>query len=445
MATVLHPEDRPANLTAKICAYFFILSLLFGCCIVAVHFFYERHYKKEALNHTLEQSALWIDHYLRQAPFSSLDSLTGISGQTNMRVTIVDLKGNVLYDNYLSANELDNHLFRPEIVQASKQGVGSDIRRSTNAQISYYYFAKRFDRYYIRTALPYQTQARRILAPSYLFLCFTGALLLLLAAGMFMVWKRLGRQLAGKQQEEERHIRQELTQNLSHELKTPVSSILGYMETLTLNPKLEPEKMRFFIERSYIQTQRLSQLIEDISLLTRLDYAPDKFPFEQIDLYEVIQNVIQDISLQLSDHSISVTLPPPQTLMVQGNPSLLYSIFRNLFDNTMAHAGKGVTISILWQEKIDQYIHFTFSDNGPGVSPEHLPHLFDRFYRIDRGRSRKQGGTGLGLAIVKNGVLTHGGSIEAKTNEGKGLTFSFKIKTAPISPAYAAKENIQGS
>ncbi|MDR2586537.1 MAG: HAMP domain-containing histidine kinase [Prevotellaceae bacterium] len=244
---------------------------------------------------------------------------------------------------------------------------------------------------------------------------------------MATVLKADKKRLSRTRQEQERLIRQELTQNLSHELKTPVSSILGYIETLVLNPDLEPEKVRFFIERCFIQTQRLSRLIEDISLLNQLDHVPERFPFESIDLFQIIDNVLKDVSLQLLEKCVQVVLPPLQRLMVFGNDSLLYSIFRNLIDNAITYAGTNVTISISWIDKGDSFLYFSFSDDGPGVDPEHLPHLFDRFYRIDSGRSRKQGGTGLGLSIVKNGIMAHGGSVEAFT-DGKGLTFLFKLR-----------------
>lgn len=427
MVTVLKRKIRPANFVVKVAAYFFTLSLLFCSMLVLFHFFYERNYKIENLNHTLEQNALLVNNYLDKFPVETLDSLTRFLANKEMRVTVMDLDGKMLYDNYISPTALDNHANRPEVMAAAQKGVGSDIRLSSTMQTKYYYFAKQFTHYYVRTALPYTGDINRLITPGYLFFGFTLLLLILLAAGMTLGFNRLSKRVAGTQQEQERHIRQELTQNLSHELKTPVSSILGYMETLVLKPDLEREKVRFFIERSYVQTQRLSRLIEDISLLNRLDSAPERFPFEQVDVYEVIENVVKDISLQLSERSISVNLLPPQALWIRGNSSLLYSIFRNLFDNVIAYAGTGVTISISWSDKGDSFLYFSFADNGPGVAPEHLPHLFDRFYRIDSGRSRKQGGTGLGLAIVKNGVLAHGGAIEVQT-DGKGLSFFFKIR-----------------
>ncbi|MCL2728229.1 MAG: ATP-binding protein, partial [Bacteroidales bacterium] len=399
----------------------------FGCTMVLFHFFYERHYKIQSLNSTMEQNTLLIHNYLQEYPIDSVGSLTMLLDR-DIRITIVGASGEVWYDNDVDLEQLDNHLQRPEIKEATQKGWGAYVRHSPTTQIEYYYFAKFFDAYYVRVALPYVANASRLISPGYLFLGFTIALLCLLAAGLLIVRSHIGKRLSGTQLEQERLIRQELTQNLSHELKTPVSSILGYMETLVLKPDLPSDKVRFFIERSYVQTQRLSRLIEDISLLNRLDHAPERFPFEDTDLFDVLENVVKDVSLQLSELNIKVVMPPKQTLEIKGNSSLLYSIFRNLFDNAISYAGANIVISISLADNGDHFLHFSFSDNGPGVAPEHLPHLFDRFYRIDSGRSRKQGGTGLGLSIVKNGIMAHGGSIEAQTIGGKGLTFLFKLR-----------------
>jgi signal transduction histidine kinase len=119
----------------------------------------------------------------------------------------------------------------------------------------------------------------------------------------------------------------------------------------------------------------------------------------------------------------------PLSLPIKGNPSMIYSIFRNLTDNAIAHAGNNTTVTISAKKENDKWM-FTFSDNGTGVESKHLARLFERFYRVDKGRSRKLGGTGLGLAIVKNAVILHGGSIKALNNPDGGLRFEFNLRTA---------------
>lgn len=139
------------------------------------------------------------------------------------------------------------------------------------------------------------------------------------------------------------------------------------------------------------------------------------------------QNIFNEVAMDLEEKRVTAINLLPVQLTVQGNASLLYSIFRNLTDNAIAYAGTGITISIRCFREDAQFYYFSFSDTGIGVAPEHLSRLFERFYRVDKGRSRKMGGTGLGLAIVKNAVIQHGGTIFAKNNPGGGLEFIFTL------------------
>lgn len=230
------------------------------------------------------------------------------------------------------------------------------------------------------------------------------------------------------QQERENQLKRQLTQNVSHELKTPVSSIQGYMETIINNPDLDPERLKFFIERSFVQANRLTQLLQDISLLNKIDEADSLFEREQVYVNEVISDVLKDVSLELEEKQVKVDRNTQMVMMVKGNRSLLYSIFRNLVDNSLAYAGQGFTMSIHAYREDDSYYYFSYYDTGVGVSEEHLARLFERFYRVDTGRSRKMGGTGLGLAIVKNAVIFHQGKITARNRAEGGLEFLFTLK-----------------
>lgn len=234
------------------------------------------------------------------------------------------------------------------------------------------------------------------------------------------------------QQEQDNQLKRQLTQNVAHELKTPVSSIQGYMETIINNPNIDPERKNFYIERSYIQAVRLSQLLQDISLLNKIDEADKLFERELVYVNEVISDVLKDLSLEIEEKHVVVERKTPMVAVIKGNRSLLYSIFRNLADNSLAYAGTGFTMGIQCYREDEEYFYFSFYDTGLGVDEEHFARLFDRFYRVDKGRSRKMGGTGLGLAIVKNAVVFHNGVISARSRAEGGLEFLFTLKKSPV-------------
>lgn len=229
-------------------------------------------------------------------------------------------------------------------------------------------------------------------------------------------------------QEQENRLKRHLTQNISHELKTPVSSILGYMESIVSNPDLTPERQRFFIDRSFQQAQRLTALLQDISTLNKIEESTALFEKETVDVTEIVNDVLNDVHLQLEAKHFQVNNNLIEELKIKGNRSLIYSIFRNLIDNALAYAGSDITLDISCYREDEQFHYFSFSDNGNGVAEEHLTRIFERFYRVDKGRSRKMGGTGLGLAIVKNAVIHHGGTITAKNISSGGLNFIFSLK-----------------
>ena len=226
-------------------------------------------------------------------------------------------------------------------------------------------------------------------------------------------------------QEEESRMKRQLTQNVSHELKTPVSSIQGYLETILSNPDLSPDKRQFFLERCYSQSTRLTGLLRDISVLNRLDEASEMFDLTEVNITKLIAEIQKECSQDMEEKHITSEIILPGDPTVFGNNSLLYSIFRNLYDNAIAYAGENIRITVNCYKEDPKYYYFSFSDNGVGIPEEHINRIFERFYRVDKGRSRKIGGTGLGLSIVKNGVNFHKGQISAKSSPGKGVTFFF--------------------
>lgn len=231
-------------------------------------------------------------------------------------------------------------------------------------------------------------------------------------------------------EEDKARLKRQLTQNVAHELKTPVSSIQGYLETIVSNPDIDAQTKDQFIQRCYAQSRRLSSLLADISTLNKLDDAPQGYEFESVSIPDLLQSIRRDVSMQMEANHVTFRSLVEPGAEVNGNPSLLYSIFRNLTDNSIAYGGEEVTITVQVLSESTDFYTFSFSDNGPGVAPEHIPHLFERFYRIDKGRSRKMGGTGLGLAIVKNSVLLHRGTISVRLGIAGGLEFIFTLPKA---------------
>lgn len=229
-------------------------------------------------------------------------------------------------------------------------------------------------------------------------------------------------------QEEESRMKRQLTQNVAHELKTPVSSIQGYLETIISNPELTNDKRQFFLERCYSQSTRLTGLLRDISVLNRLDEASELFDLAEINISRLISEIQKECSKEMEEKQITSEIILPGDPTIHGNYSLLYSIFRNLYDNAIAYAGEGCKITINCYKEDPKFYYFSFADNGTGIPEEHINRIFERFYRVDKGRSRKVGGTGLGLSIVKNGVNFHKGQISAKSSPGKGVTFFFTLK-----------------
>lgn len=230
--------------------------------------------------------------------------------------------------------------------------------------------------------------------------------------------------------EEQTRIKRQLTQNIAHEFKTPVCGIQGYLETILQNypDNMSEDQMLHFLERCYSQSNRLNTLVQDISQLNEMTGTAQRINKETVDLSKLVANIVQETGDKLAASEMSVENNLPDNLVINADSSMLYSIFRNLIDNAIAYAGKGTLIKISCFRADEQYYYFTFADNGTGVPDEHLSRIFERFYRVDKGRSRKLGGTGLGLAIVKNAVALHGGTISARNAQGGGLEFVFKLQ-----------------
>ena len=459
------------NYKKRIRYYTFISFLGFTILIIFLQFRRETEYKENLLKSNL---STYID-IIDKTGLKKIDELNLLLPK-GLRVTVINDKGEVVYDNAIDSDiELENHITRPELIAANKSGEGSCIRVSTTTLIDYYYYAKKFDKYFIRVALPNNIELKRHLRTDIYFIYFVIVIFICALCIIFYIANKLdhtvtllrnfvssieqGRHtdkelafmeneigdvgskivktytLLDKRNKElatERGKMQQMTSNIAHELRTPVSSISGYLETLiNQSERLTQEKKVHYLNRAYLQTNRLTELIKDISLITKIESAKESLPTVYIDINKLLSEMVEDYCKKTEN--LSIDLKINEKISLNGNINLVYSIFSNLIDNSIKYGAnsKGeVQITIEYYQKNSTHYFFRVSDTGKGVDNEYLPRIFDRFYRIDKGRTRQHssdGGSGLGLSIVKNGILFHNGTISASSNNGIGIMFEFSL------------------
>jgi two-component system, OmpR family, phosphate regulon sensor histidine kinase PhoR len=572
--------------------YYFTVFILFTLIIIAYLYNREKKYRIETLNDELLNITRITDNYIKQNSlleknrFELLDSLLEILPYDDLRLTMIGIKGDVMYDSSVQDwREMENHRDRPEIMEATYSGFGTTIRHSETTGSDYYYYARFYNRYYVRAALIYDISIATFLVAEKMFLVVILLVFILfwiiillvtnrfaesitrlrdfvvkasrnepldsdlafpgnelgtigeeiismygnlrktrddlsaerdrlfthlnvlnegvaffsrqnerilsnnhfteymniisgeptLSAEKFLSLKdfrpviefieterpsilkrtdlprmsfhisRSGRHFHVRcvifqdesyeiiisditSSETTRIIKQQMTSNIAHELKTPVASIRGYIETLLMDRSIPPDKQRYFLEKGLAQSDRLTQLINDIALLNMIEEAGSSFEFEAISIKQILCEVQDNFRSALEKKKMTVDCDLDEKIIVRGNKSLLLSIFQNLLENSINYAGEGTAVRVRVVQAYGMFYYFSFSDNGIGIPEEHLERVFERFYRVDSGRSRKLGGTGLGLSIVKNAVLLHKGEITVRNLQTGGTEFLFSLQ-----------------
>lgn len=448
---------------------------------VAFQYIREKQYKSEFLNaqlqlynrHLLEtvEDGLSYEEYIdsHDKPFEGL------------RISIITLTGAVVYDNTIPLDSLDNHRLRPEIIDAHANGSGYNIsRQSASDGREYFYSATRGKRVIIRTAIPYSASLSELLEADWTFLGVMVIISLAMSILAYFATRRLGKNIERlnlfaekaekgesfdeeepfpndelgsisnhivklytqwqqtikdrdiaheatmREEQEKIRIKRQLTNNINHELKTPVASIQVCLETLLSGINISEEKRQELIGRCYTNNERLRRLLSDVSLITRMEDGGQLISREPVTINNIIDEITKELDIMPEKERLNLHAYFEKTIIINGNLSLIGSIFRNLTENAIDYSG-GKNIYITLLSDSDKECHIRFEDDGRGVEPEQLTRIFERFYRVDKGRSRRLGGTGLGLSIVKHAVLFHGGTITASNRPQGGLRFDFTL------------------
>ena len=401
-------------------------------CFIGFQYMREQQYKSDFLSAQLQ---LYNRHLLEIVeegqPYEEY-IMTHNKPFDELRVTIITLSGAVIYDNVLLIDSLDNHRERPEVVQALRNGSGYHIgRQSASDGREYFYSATKGERVVVRTAIPYSSSLDELLKADWNFLIVMISISVVMSIVAFFITRKLGKNIERikyyEAEQEKDLLKRQLTNNINHELKTPVASIQVCLETLLSGISLSDEKRQELIERCYTNNERLRRLLNDVSLITRMEDGSALISKERIVVNDIVKEVAEELEILPKEERLNLHTNFDEQVVMEGNISLIGSIFRNLTENAIAYSeGRNIYISLL--ENNNEECRICFEDDGKGVQEEQLPRLFERFYRVDKGRSRQKGGTGLGLAIVKHAVQFHGGTITVTNRPDGGLRFEFSLK-----------------
>jgi two-component system, OmpR family, phosphate regulon sensor histidine kinase PhoR len=404
----------------------------------------------------------------------------------SVRISVISSDGTVLIDSdvpYESIDNVENHFDRPEVREAVGKGIGVHTRRSETVQRDFMYVARRVNLdsssavlaniYIIRVAAPLDDMQHDINEIRYIIF-IAGLIVLLIVVGVsFFISRQITKPLVdlARSVEEiregnlDKHIevttddeiamvartvnglveklradigrmtklekyRSEFLGNVSHELRTPIFSLQGFIETLLNGAVDDPAVNRDFLRKAYTHAARLNTLLNDLINISQIESGEMKMSFHSFPVREFLDSVVKEMSPVAEQNHVMLKMKTPSQndVYAYGDKQRLFQVMRNLIQNAVAY-NKPYGEVIVSYERLTDSIRISVSDSGIGIAEEHLPRIFERFYRVDRDRSREVGGTGLGLSIVKHIVEAHKSSVNVKSTPGKGSVFSFQLKT----------------
>lgn len=365
-----------------------------------------------------------------------LRDMTMISEDENVRITIIDREGTVLADSDLeSVNAMENHLEREEVRSALESGYGYATRYSQSLNQHQLYVAVLAEngQNVIRMAVKYRTVTDYllILLPTLLIGVVVAFAISLAVTARFtdhMASDEMRRQM--ELMEKEKKLRQEFFSNASHELKTPITSVRGYAELLVQDFVKDEATQKDFLRRILKETDHMASLIDDILRISRLESKDAEVTLSRVQMKKVLQEVLESLQPQADSCEVSIT-GESEDLAIQASVQHMREILLNLISNGIKYNHPGGHVwTTIWQGKDIVYIEV--KDDGVGIEAEDQKRVFERFFRVDKGRSRKLGGTGLGLSIVKHVAAYYGGEVKLTSEPGKGSRFLVEIPLSGI-------------
>ncbi len=447
--------------------YHLILYFMLALSVLALAFIVFTYNVEQNYNLKTKKSGLILYNDIAYKAICNNTPYDSIPLPARVRITILDTNFTVQYDNFNKKLQ-GVQTIREELKVAKKYGSSTLLRRAESIDAPFLYHARKYPDFYLRTALKCDDEILSNVRSEQRSIYMIAFLFLLLAIIIFYVSRRLTKPLRAltqfinivnsqkkdfskiqfsndefgevgqrildtyKRYEETKLYKEQMTHNVAHELKTPVTAIRAYLETIINSPDMSKEMALKFTEKAYSQSMRLSSLISDVSTLNKLDEKSDSFKNEEVIISQCIKDVLNEIGYKLEANNVKFTSLISTNLRINGCYTLIYSLFKNLIDNSIEHGGKGISITV--SAGINQIpgdggyrIDFTYTDTGKGIPPEKLPRIFERFYRIEEGRTRKTGGCGLGLAIVQNAVLYHKGEVTVDNQPEGGIIFKFQL------------------